>query len=160
MLALLLHGCAAAVKTIKVTVPLSAPTSGVTGFTSVPINGKTVGMFTGTTSGAFMTTVCKSLVRYGTATRFDATIQTPGLPDVKDLFTVVEIGGCGAPNSAGVQAVLKAPTGSYIVMCGPGGNCSIYASGPSITAYYNTCTPKTKKCRGCYAACKCCTALT
>lgn len=57
MLALLLHGCAAAVKTIKVTVPLSAPTSGVTGFTSVPINGKTVGMFTGTTSGAFMTTV-------------------------------------------------------------------------------------------------------
>lgn len=56
-------------------------------------------------------------------------------------------------------SVGRASLWSLQVMCGPGGNCSIYASGPSITAYYNTCTPKTKKCRGCYAACKCCTAL-
>ncbi|KAL4423924.1 hypothetical protein ABPG75_001225 [Micractinium tetrahymenae] len=95
LLAALLHASAA--KTVNVTVALSAPTSGVTGFTKLPINGETVGMFAGFTPGSFMTTVCKSLVQFGTAIQFDATIKTPGLPDVKELFTVKVIGGCGAP---------------------------------------------------------------
>lgn len=155
--------------------------------------------------------VCKSLVRYGTATRFDATIQTPGLPDVKDLFTVswscfvrmpalcgcnltlhclavhcavleagwagsrvarhgrcaaeshsslqalvsmcsiplpapcprqvVEIGGCGAPNSAGVQAVLKAPTGSYIVRACFRAGWASQPSAPCQQHRGNACVP-------------------